>query len=74
MQYSTNAISKVICCSEKRIEGLESTNPENLKSLLHKKKDLYDTLWNEGIVIGGKKRFYTFMWEIAEKRVIGVGA
>lgn len=74
VQYPANGISKVMCCSKKSLEDLETVNPEDLKALIHEKKDLYNILWNEGTVLVGEKKFFKFMWEIAEKRVIGVGA
>lgn len=76
VHYSSNGVSRTICCSERglqELEGLESVDPETLKGILHKRKELFALLWNDGIVLTGEKRFYTFMWELTEKKVIGVG-
>ena len=73
VRFSSNGVSETICCSKERLKGLESVDPETLKGILQKKKELFQLLWNDGIVLTGEKRFYTFMWELAEKKVIGVG-
>lgn len=72
VQYQYNGTSRIICCSE-NCSGLESVDPHDLKDILHTEKELFRLLWNEGVVLKGEKEFYTFMWELAEKRVIGVG-
>ncbi|KYK35551.1 MAG: hypothetical protein HXS46_02775 [Theionarchaea archaeon] len=73
VHYAINGVSKIICCSEKRFKNVESMNFEDFKNFLHKKKGLYNILWNNGIILVGEKKFFDFMWKIAEKRVIGVG-
>ncbi len=73
VQYTSNGASKILFCSKKRFEDLHSIDPEDLKKILRKRKELLTVLWNEGIVLAGEKRFYTFLWELTEKKVIGVG-
>ena len=73
VQYPSNGTFKIMYCSKKGVEGVDYVNPEDLKDILHKKRDLFTSLWNEGIVLRGEKYFYTFMWELSEKKVIGVG-
>lgn len=71
--YSVDGICEIICCSKKCVDNLEIVDPEDFKRILQKKKELYNIIWNNGIVLTGEKKFYTFMWNIAEKKVIGVG-
>ncbi|MBU7016733.1 MAG: winged helix-turn-helix transcriptional regulator [Theionarchaea archaeon] len=72
VQYSSNGSVETILCTEKKVD-FKFVDPENLKEILHQKKELFGVLWDEGVVLKGEKKFYTFMWELAEKRVIGVG-
>lgn len=69
--YPENGRVRTLYCST---SGRGSVGPEEFKVTLHEKKELFDILWNEGIVLAGEKRFYTFMWELTEKKVIGVGS
>jgi hypothetical protein len=70
--YPTDRVFKVLCCSEEKIEEIQSVNLEEFKQLCTKEKELYAKLWNEGIVLAGEEYFYNTMWELAEKKVIGV--
>ena len=72
--YSDNGVPKIICCSKTPVDGIKSTDPKKLKDILRRKKELFRLLWNEGIVLAGEKEFFTFMWGLTKKRVIGVSA
>lgn len=74
VQYRDNGSYTMLCCSASAAPGLHPVMPDDLKDILHRKNRLFTVLWDEGIVLKGEKEFYTFMWELAEKRVIGVGA
>lgn len=74
VQYSDSGSSRILCCSTSCAPGLTPVMPDDLKDILHRKNQLFNVLWDEGIVLAGEKEFYTFMWDLAEKRVIGVGA
>ena len=73
VQYTRNGSPEILYCSEERLSDVEIISPQKLQEILHEKKDLFTILWNEGIVLTGERLFYTFMWEMAEKKVIGVG-
>lgn len=70
--YTDNDVFEAICCSEKPVKGLQSLTPEDFKNMCNEKKEFYEMLWNEGVVLVGEREFYDFMWELAEKKVIGV--
>jgi DNA-binding transcriptional regulator GbsR (MarR family) len=79
--YQKNKTKKVLHCSKEK-EKLKEEEKEkdeqwmslkDFKELCATHREVYNALWNTGIVITGEKAFYTVMWDLAEKKVIGVG-
>lgn len=70
--YSDNGENKVLYCSKNKINNVQWMSLQDFKEmcLTHRKK--YTELWNTAVVLTGEKLFYTLMWGLAEKKVIGV--
>ncbi|MBU7014648.1 MAG: hypothetical protein HXS52_14010 [Theionarchaea archaeon] len=73
VQLKSNGRVETICCSDTRIEGLATVSHKDFVRLCNENRTFYTTIWNDGIVLAGERAFYDMMWNLAEKRVIGVG-
>ncbi|MGD2250111.1 MAG: hypothetical protein PVF58_17040 [Candidatus Methanofastidiosia archaeon] len=79
--YQKNGTEKVLHCSkeeEKEKEELKEKDEQwmslqDFKEMCATHHEVYNAVWNTGIVLTGEKIFYTIMWDLAEKKVIGVG-
>ncbi|MBU6997937.1 MAG: hypothetical protein HXS41_11860 [Theionarchaea archaeon] len=73
VQFRSNGREKTVCCSDNRVEGLQTISCDDFIRLCNENRDFYTTVQNTGIVLAGERAFYDMMWKLAEKKVIGVG-
>jgi hypothetical protein len=73
VQVKSNGRVRTVCCSDTRVKGLQTVTYKDFTRLCSDDREFYTTVWNSGIVLAGEKAFYDIMWELAEKKVIGVG-